>query len=281
LANIAEELFRTAKPEEQQDLANNILPSRQSWKDALEPFLGLPPRPSTAITSLLGGVVYLVDHDLSDSFWQKLESVSRDSNRASSAFRLASYATKVLSLPNVIESLGVEERESLFYYFPLAVQLIDDDLSVEGCNGITGLEVSEDREEYVDVVNKGRHIIHSWIHSDARLDSENGAPLSGALSTFWERCLESLKDTSPESYRVGEAFANIVSEAESRKSTRTTDSLVGLLKEIRKANIVRAAATLVVWRHSIVSNPAGTRLCNELVADVTGFKPQKDAVEGK
>ncbi|KAL1963884.1 hypothetical protein VTN77DRAFT_7690 [Rasamsonia byssochlamydoides] len=280
LVNIAEELLLTAKPEEKHDLANNILPSRQSWKDALEPFLGLPPRPSTAITSPLGGIVYLIDHDLPDSFWQKLESVPRDSNRSSSAFRLASYVTKVLSLPNVMESLGAEERESLFYYFPLAIQLIDDDLSIEGCTGITGLEVSEDREEYTEIVNQGRSIIHSWIHSDARLNSESGNSLSEELFTFWERALESLEDTSPESYRVGEAFAKIMSEAETRKSTKTMDSLAGLLKEIRKTNVVRAAATLVVWRHSIMSNPAGTRLCNELVADVTGFNSQKDPIEG-
>lgn len=281
MVNIAEELFRTAKPEEQYELAKNILPSRQSWKDSLEPFLGLPPRPSTAITSPLCGIVYLIDHNLSDSFWQKLEGVSRDSDHCSSAFRLASYVAKVLSLPNVMESLGAEEREILFYYFPLAIQLIDDDLSIEGCTGITGLEDSEDREEYMEVVNRGRSIIDSWIHSDARLNSEGETSISEALFNFWERSLESLEDTSPESYRVGEAFAKIMSEAETRKSTKSMDSLVGLLKEVRKINVVRAAATLVVWRHSIMSNPAGTRLCNELVADVTGIKLQKDSIEGK
>ncbi|KAL1988798.1 hypothetical protein VTN96DRAFT_7682 [Rasamsonia emersonii] len=280
LVNIAEELFRTAKPEEQHELAKNILPSRQSWKDSLEPFLGLPPRPSTAITSPLGGIVYLIDHNLSDSFWQKLEGVSRDSDRCSSAFRLASYVAKVLSLPNVMESLGAEERETLFYYFPLAIQLIDDDLSIEGCTGITGLEDSEDREEYMEIVNRGRSIISSWIHSDARLNSEDRNSISEALFNFWERSLESLEDTSPESYRVGEAFAKIMSEAETRKSTKSMDSWVELLKEIRKINVVRAAATLLVWRHSIMSNPAGTRLCNELVADVTGINPQKDPIEG-
>jgi hypothetical protein len=31
----------------------------------------------------------------------------------------------------------------------------------------------------------------------------------------------------------------------------------------------------------MVSNPAGTRLCNELVAEVTGYNPQKNPKDGK
>jgi hypothetical protein len=278
LVSIAEDLLRNAKPEELHDLANSVIPGRETWRQSLEPFLGLPPRPSTAITSSLGGIVHLVSSKLSDSFWEKLEGVARDSNRASSAFRLTSYAARVLALPKAFESLNTELRETLFYYFPLAVQLIDDDLSIEGSIGITGLELSEDREDYMEIVNKGRSVINSWISSTVTTYANNKSPISDSLSTFWERTIETITDTSPESYRLGEVFAKIMPEVASHKKP---DLLMLLAREIRKMNPVRAAATLAVWGPGMVSNPAGTRLCNELVAEVTGINPEKDLDESK
>lgn len=273
LVNIAEDLLRNAKAQELHDLANSVIPGCEMWRQSLEPFFGLPPRPSTAITSPLGGIVHLVNSKLSDSFWEKLEGVSRDSNRASSAFRLTSYATRVLAIPNVFESLDIGQRETLFYYFPLAVQLIDDDLSIEGSIGITGLELSEDREEYMDIVNKGRSVINNWAQGAKDKDLA-----SDALSTFWERTIETISDTSPESYRLGEVFAKIMPEVAAHKSR---DAFMQLAREIRKMNPVRAAATLAVWGPEMVSNPAGTRLCNELVAEVTGSNPEKSFTESK
>lgn len=280
LINIAEDLLRNAAPEEKPQVAASIFPSQESWKSALEPFLGLPPRASTAITGVLGGVVYLVDRDLSGSSRQKLESVPRDSDRCSSAFRLTSYVTKILSSSKIVEFLRPEERNTLFYYLPLAIQLIDDDLSIEGCNGITGLEMPEEREEYLESVSQGRTLVNNWIRSESPLDSENGASLGATMATFWEQKLEALEDTSPESYRVGEAFVRIMSERDSASTSKSTDFLTNLSKQIRTSNAIRSAAWIAVLRPSLVSIPAGTRLCNELISDATGLDPKKKQSEG-
>ena len=45
----------------------DILPSRSAWEDAMAPFLQLPPRASTTITSPLRGTVNLVQRDISES----------------------------------------------------------------------------------------------------------------------------------------------------------------------------------------------------------------------
>ncbi|KAH8698598.1 putative RING zinc finger protein [Talaromyces proteolyticus] len=272
LASIAEDLLQRSDLQDYQNILAEIFPSEELWKKSLEPFLGLPPRPSASITSPLGGAVHLVSHDLSTSFWTKLENVSRDSNGESSAFRLTTYATRLLAWNNVFESLNVKQRESLFYYFPLALQLIDDDTSIENSIGIIGLQLPEDRDEALEILSNGRSIISKWIRSDARL-IDNDLCISEELRFFWRQKTEHITDTSPESYRICEVFVKVMSEIDVAK---TSDELVALAREIRKSNPLRAAAVLAVWGPSISSGPAGTRLCNELVAEATGFNLQKN-----
>lgn len=281
LVAIAEELLQGASPENKKQTVASILPPRHLWEHSLEPFLALPPRQSTAVTSALGGIVYLVDRDLSETFWQKWNSMPRDANGSSSAFRLASYVTKVLSSFDVSVFLGTEERETLFYYLPLAVQLIDDDLSIEGCNSITGLEAPEEREEHMEIVAEGRAIINSWTRTDTASESGDVGSLSSGLVSFWEDKLESVSGNSSEDYRVGEAFVKIMSEVDSSRLGKSANFLTNLSKEVRKSNVIRSAAWLVVLRDSVVSLPAGTRLCNELIADGTGIAPQKKRSDGK
>ncbi|GAD98073.1 RING zinc finger protein [Paecilomyces variotii No. 5] len=275
LVEIAEELIQGANPENRKQTVANILPARHLWERSLEPFLALPPRQSTAITSPLGGIVYLVDRDLSDDFLQKRNDIPRDPNGSSSAFRLVSYVTKILSSVDLAQFLDAEEQETLFYYLPLAVQLIDDDISIEGCNSITGLEASEDREEHVEIVTTGRALINSWARVDGTRVSADTPDLSSTFINFWESKLESLEGNSPEEYRVGEAFAKVMSEVDPSALGKSSNFLTDLSREIRKSNVIRSAAWLSVLRDSVVSLPAGTRLCNELIADSTGIDPQK------
>lgn len=220
----------------------------------------------------------LIQHHLPESVSKNLENVARDSNNASAALRLTAFTTEILSSssPSLLLSIGQDHREGIFYYFPLAIQLIDDDLSIEGSINITGLELPEDRDEYLGIVNRGRSIINSWINSKG-VSEMNGA-LSEEFLAFWDRTIKSLTTGTPESYRVGETYAKIMSQTE---SSPDTDTLVGLTREIRKMNVMRAAATLAVWGPAILSNAAGTRLCNELVAEITGIDLEKDPVHGK
>lgn len=263
-------------------MAKDILPSRQSWESALHPFLGLPSRLSTAITSPLEGIVHLIDREVPDSLQKKWESVPRDISHSSSALRLAFFTTKILSSSsaNIIEFLGTEELETLFYNLPLAIQLIDDDLSVENCNGVTGLAVPEQREEYVEVVIEGRKVINNWIHSMSPINSEKGTTISSMLCSSWESKLERLEGTSPVDYRIGEAFVKIMTEVDSLNRTKSSDHLTKLCKDTRTANAIRSASWFAVMRHSILSIPAGTRLCNEFVADSTGLKPEDERKDG-
>lgn len=281
LLDVAEDLLQSSKPEEREAIANAILPSRSSWESALNSFLRLPPAASTAITSPLAGIVHLVDRDVADSLQKEWENVPRDISHLSSAFRLAFFTTKILSSSLFkVSELGTDELETLFYNLPLVIQLIEDDLSMENCNGITGLVVPEQRDEYLEVVMEGRKVINHWISSKSPVEVRSGASVSSMMCSFWEDKLEKLEGVSPIDYRVGEAFVKIMTEAASPNGTKSSDDLIKICREARRANTIRLASWFAVWRHSIISSPAGTRLCNELVADSTGLEPEDIRKDG-
>lgn len=269
---IAEELLHSTKSEDMGSVAKDILPSRQTWEKAIGPFLELPPRSSTAITSPLGSTVHLIDRQLPADFEERYEGVARDSSQCSSAFRLAYFTTKILSLFDLAGNLGTAELETLFHCIPLAVQLVDDDLSIENSNGITGLSLPEQREEYMEVVNDGRKVISGWVHSKNTLAT--------SITSFWERKLEGLRSTSPADYRIGEAFVKIMASVDSSNKSKTPEELADLCKGVRTANSIRTASWVALLRQAILTTPAGTRLCNELVADSTGLKPEDEKKDG-
>lgn len=272
MVRIAEDLLQRLEPKDYQSILADVFPSDETWKASLEPFLGLPPRPSTSITSPLGGTVHLISNELSPSFWTKIENVPRDSSGESLAFRLTAYVTKLLSVANVFEYLNAEQRESLFHYLPLALQLINDDMSIEGSIGLVGLQLSEDSEGVLEIASSGRSIVSAWIYSDVH-PGDSQSSISKELHDSWNRKIEALSDVSPESYRIGEAYVKLMSEKE---IVRSSEELASLAREIRKLNPIRAAAILAIWGPYISSSPAGTRLCNELIAESTGFNPQKN-----
>lgn len=258
----------------------DILPSHRAWEDAMSPFLQLPPRPSTAITSPLGGVVNLVQRELSESFKAMWLAVPRDSARCSAAFRLASVTVKILSSSDVSRSLDAESLKTLFYFLPLAVQLIDDDLSIENYNGISGLELADQREEYLEIVFNGRKVISDWIHTKEPLHSMPDMTVSSFLISFWETKLEGLNGTSPIDYRIGETFVKIMTSADAFEKSKPADDVAKLCREARTANGIRSASWFAVLRSSILSSLVGNRICNELIADSTGLKPQDPSPDG-
>lgn len=278
---IAEELLQGLGTEEADYTMKDVLPSHETWEAAMAPFLQLPTRPSTAITSPLGGLIHLVNSELSDSFKAMRLAIPRDTAHCSVAFRVASFAIKLLSSSHVINKVDREDLETLFYYLPLAIQVIDDDLSIENCNGITGLELAHQREEYLDIVYKGRQVVSDWIHTQEPVKSSQGASVSSSLISLWEAKLEALNGTSPIDYRVGEAFVKIMSSTGASENAKSADDVAGICREARSANAIRSASWFAVLRSAILANPVGNRICNELIADSTGLKPQETSPDGQ
>ncbi|KAI9370806.1 hypothetical protein BJX61DRAFT_513943 [Aspergillus egyptiacus] len=279
LVDIAEELLRSSKPEDTSSLAKNILPSQQLWEQALGPFLELPPRSSTAITSPLSGVVHLVDRELSETFRERYQNIARDSEQCSDAFRLAHFTVRLLGSVDITDHLGLEDFETLFSNLPLAVQLIEDDLDIERYNYIAGSLSHEQREEYRDMVNEGRKVIRGWASSTQQLQTEDGT-ISSALASIWKTKLDRLDGTSPMDYRIGEAFTKIMDGMDPSHIAHSSEAIGKLSKDIRSSNAIRSASWIAILRQSILSNPAGVRVCNEFVADCTGLKVEDEKMNG-
>ncbi|KAJ5131164.1 Zinc finger RING-CH-type [Penicillium bovifimosum] len=279
LLAIADELLPTLTAEAATGTVKDVLPSRLAWEESLSPFLQLPPRPSVAITSPLGGVVHLVQRELSDSFKALWPTIPRDSDHRSSAFRLAAFTISVLTTSDIVKNLDQESLETLFYFLPLAIQLIDDDLSIENCNGISGLELADQREEYLEIVFSGRKMVGEWLRNNEPLSFAPEKSISSLFVESWETRLDGLQGTSPLDYRVGEVFVKIMTITDSLQRTKSSDDVGKICREARTANPIRSASWFAVLRSPILSNPIGNRICNELVADSTGLKAQ-DASKG-
>ncbi|KAJ5774837.1 Zinc finger RING-CH-type [Penicillium paradoxum] len=274
LVAIADELLPDLTSGSATGAVKDILPSRRSWEESLAPFLQLPPRSSIAITSPLGGIVHLVQRELSDSFKALWPTIPRDADHRSSAFRLAIYTINILSTTELVKYLDQEDLETLFHFLPLAVQLIDDDLSIENCNGISGLELADQREEYMETVFSGRKVVGNWMSDNEPVSFAQDKTISSFFVEFWERRLEELKGTSPLDYRIGEIFVKVMTITDSLQTSKSSDDVAKICREARTANSIRSASWFAVLRSSILSNPIGNRMCNELVADSTGLKPQ-------
>jgi hypothetical protein len=223
----------------------------------------------------------LIQRELSDSFKALWPTIPRDSEHRSSAFRLATFTISILSTSELLKHLKQEDLETLFHFLPLVIQIIDDDLSIENCNGISGLELADQREEYMEIVFAGRKVVSNWIRDNEPVSFAPEKTVSSAFSEFWETKLEELKGTSPLDYRVGEAFVKIMAVADSSQKSKSSEDVAKICREARTANLIRSASWFAVLRSSILSNPIGNRICNELVADSTGLKPQDSSQVGR
>ncbi|KAJ5987519.1 hypothetical protein N7451_011884 [Penicillium sp. IBT 35674x] len=260
--------------------AKDILPSYNAWEDAMTPFLQLPPRSSTAVTSPLLGAVNLVQRDISESLKTLRLGISRDSDRCTAAFRMTIFTIKALSAFDIATKLENTDLETLFYFLPLAIQLIDDDLSIENCNGISGLELADQREEYLELVFQGRKVVSDWTQAKASPKSSPETSISSVLISFWENKLGGLNGNSPMDYRVGQAFVKLMTSVDGFETYKSSDDVAKICREARTANEIRSASWFAALRSSILSNPVGNRICNELVADSTGLKPDDFSLQG-
>ncbi|KAF7717503.1 E3 ubiquitin-protein ligase listerin [Penicillium ucsense] len=276
---IGEELARGLSSEAANDSADNLLPSSSAWEVAMRPFLLLPPRPSFALTSPLLGAVHLVNNDVSESLQSLQLAIPRDSNHCSAAFRLASYSIRALSSFGILQRLSENQLKTLIYYVPLAVQLIDDDLSIENSNDILGLKSADQHEDYVDLVIKGRQLISGWTHDNQTLLLSQ-TTVSFFVTSFWEGMLENLSGNTPLDYRVGEAFTKVMTSVEALENPKPAEEVAKICREARTANGIRSASWFAVLRSSILSSTTGSRICNEMVADSTGLKPDDPSSNG-
>ncbi|OJD18968.1 hypothetical protein AJ78_01080 [Emergomyces pasteurianus Ep9510] len=273
LVNIAEEVLERTSVEDKPRILSRLLPTRDQWEQALDPFLRKPLKASASIINILGGAVFLADKSFSQALSTELDSVPRDSYRFSSAFRLTFYTTKVLSSSG-LEFIEQGIRELLFLYLPLATQLVDDDVSQEGSKDLLDLGIPGIRDECVDLVSEARLAIKGWLQSGMRTTEQEKSAAPNIFS-FWEDQFESLQGLSPKSYNLAEAFAKIIAEGDLLQATQSAESCLRRAKQMDgSSNPFVLPSVVAAFKESIAATPSGVRLCNELISDATGFKSE-------
>ncbi|EEP82339.1 predicted protein [Uncinocarpus reesii 1704] len=247
---------------------SSLFPSEKQWSNALELFLLNPPLPSLSIMSPLSGAMLNVErpsHEL------EVLSLPHDANQLPLAARLASYVTRLLSFIKV-EALEPDLQKTVFLYVPLAAQLIEDNINVEGSTAILPLESPETRNEFADLVGEARQNIKQWINASFSSNSPPDIDSSPDIVNFWKNHLEQLQGNTPKAYRYAEVYARILSERDSLGKVDFAETSLEYAQKLdSSANPFILAAVVTAFKTSLAGLTLTTKMCNQLVAQATGL----------
>lgn len=276
LVELAKDLFNDSDTESL-ELLQNLLPTLDSWEAALEPFLKTPPHPTFSITNPLGGGVYLVEQEFQPA------KVSRDSEGFSPALRMAAYTARLFTKFPILEKLPKERRAQLFEQLLLTVQLTNDNISRATANDVFNVYTSHTENDAVEVVADVQALLADWI-------SKSGAWWTGDLESEYsfvrealERLRESSRGFSSKAFYNARAYASTISELIETHGwpSKETPKMEESLNEIRKSkDIFLVAAFLYGHSTPLAAHGSSFRMCNELIAQLTGHNITQDVQGG-
>lgn len=277
--------------------SSEVFPTSKHWESALTPFLNIPPLPAAAIVGPLQSVVYGITKSSAPA-----PVVQRDSDDFSSALRLTLYVTRLLTSTDIFQRLNHDQVASLYLYYPQALHLINEKLSLEPANNLWGTSTPEVIEEMAETLSQGQATIAGWIkvqESVQRIDAEASTWVSvqgraststskeghsedkvydrpseaAPLASTWLEQLDSdsMTGLSAEAYRLGVSFTSIMSEClDAGGMVRYANRLNKYFQTMRHSeDLVRSTALITVAKDFLATSPQGKKICNELVADAT------------
>ena len=293
LIELAQELIRSGADE-----TSYLFPTGEHWKTALTPFLNIPPLPALAIVSPLQGAVYAVTKGSAP-----MPTLQRDSDDFSLALRHTLYVTRLLRSTEILKLIKQDQVMSLYLYYPQALHLIDEKLSLEQSNEIWVTSTPEVVEEMVELLAQGQAMIAEWIKAQEGLIETDGERLAGGagqgpkpaseerpgknnadsgldghatLAAIWleQLDIDGMTGVSAMTYNLGVGFASIMSEClDIGGMARYANRLEGYFRSIRSSDdLVRSTSLIAVARDFLATSPQGKKICNELVADTTDLK---------
>ena len=259
-------MLEHASPNEERDLITKMLPKASQWITAMRPFISRSPNPSIAITNSLGASLSLINPSSPDSI-QHL--IARDGDGYSSAFRMAIFSTKLIGSTKAFESITNDEQATLCKNIALFLQLAGDNLSISGSMPLWDILDQEQETEVIDLVAETQALLASWLHTESSLSS--------FISVAQQELLNDAKGLKAESYYSGRAYCAMTTEISETHGPSSDKSQVDRLKALRVSEDIFASAA---YLSSAPDSKALQRLCNELLADLTGLNFEGSATEG-
>ncbi|OMP81578.1 E3 ubiquitin-protein ligase listerin [Diplodia seriata] len=274
LVELAKDLFSDSEMEKE-ELSENLLPPHHVWEVALKRFLDVPPHPTFAITNPLGGSVYLVEPN------PRPAKVPRDSEGFSPALRMAAYTARLLAKAPILEHLPVERKAQLYRQLLLTIQLTNDNISRATSNDIFSVYNAHTENDVVEVVADVQALITDWVLKSRSSWSGDDASEHSFIQAAWYPLRQASRGLSSEAFYNARAYATTISELIEMHGWpgKETANMENHLKEIRR-NTLLVAAFLYGHSTPLASHGSASRMCNELIAQLTGHNISQDGQGG-
>ncbi|KAJ9601925.1 hypothetical protein H2200_013595 [Cladophialophora chaetospira] len=255
LVDLARDVLKT-QTSQPEGLFSTILPTASQWDHALENHLLTPPPVSLSITSPLRGLISIITPTRPTTL-----SSFRDSDGFSLLYRLVLYVTKMMFDTDLSIANSEEHRRALYIYYPLALQILNEKLTMEAANELWFHISEEILEEAAEALSQGHSIVQKWMHDDQ-------------IRKVWVDVLRSTDSLAPNAYYHGLAFTDVASRfADEHGPTMIISEFEAETKNLHRADeVVQSAALIATCRDYLLSSQQGRKLLNELVAAVTGSK---------
>lgn len=264
------------------EVLQQVFPSVEDWNTALLPFLSVPPKTSLAITNALGGAVYLIDGQQPSS---EIKRMSRDADGYSAAYRITQYVSRLFKTSELfpIDKIPSDVRTSYLVNIALVVQLAQDNLGLAGANGLW-VDYNADVESEVMLFMSDaqafltaglKHVSSTWA---------NGA--TDTILAWASGLLGQMESTaSPQAYYHARAFSVLISDVIDIVGWKTshTTQLQDILKTMRRdknAGVFHLLSLLNAFKEPLSASKSCERICNELVADLTGLDIEQKPADG-
>lgn len=246
---------------------SKVLPSLDDWNLALAPFLSAIPKSSLAISNPLGGGVYLVESGEASV----INKVPRDADGYSAAYRIAQYVAKLFSHHFALEDVPDEIQATYLHNIAITIQLADDNLGLADANGLWATYDQDVETDAIAFMADAQPLVTQQLKILAATWSDK----ESTLLAWAVKLLSKDKPSTPaEAYYDARTYSVLVADAIEIAGWKAsqTPRLQDILKSIRKTKAVFSLlGFLNGFKEPLAASKACERMCNEIVADLTGL----------
>lgn len=242
-----------------------LLPNNEIFYNAVVATVK-PPKASLALLSPLGGAVHLAQSEIAKS----AGAVEYDAEGLSQALRIAMYLARVLNRTELPETAAKDIASDLAL-MSICVLLAQDTTSILGANGLWKPNEAKALEhEVMDFVVDANAVLRLHFESAALGQDSEHAPL---FSSFVE-LQEGAGNNSPMAYYAALAAVKAHQNVFELHGYTNEQAMTSgdRLKSIRSAkNTLALTSHIVEYSQPLAGSQSLTRICNELVADITAL----------
>ncbi|KAF1939847.1 hypothetical protein EJ02DRAFT_380896 [Clathrospora elynae] len=251
---------------------SRVFPSIEVWDAALEPFLNSAPKSSLAITNPLGGAVYLAMSDQSPS---KIRSMPRDADGYSAAYRITQYVTKLFKSGELfsIEAVAADLRAAYLHNVAVAIQLADDNLGLAGANGFWAHYNADVEADAMTFMSDAQPFVTQELKRLASIWSKGD--VDSSLVTWAIGLMAGVEaETSSQAYYEARTYSVLITDAieiAGWKNSQTAELQETIISLRRSKAVMPLLGCLNAFAEPLAASKACERLCNEIIADLTGL----------